>query len=114
MQILAMKVDNKPCTLLLQSAFACLPFCTCICLCCSSLLSPHGSHTVWHYALHVFLGLLIPDVGPDVKHMCALAEERDTTNPVADDMDACKELYEMTMEIVGKKDPDVLKLAMPV
>lgn len=47
--------------------------------------------------------------------MCAgLAEERDTTNPVADDMDACRELYEMTMEIVGKKDPDVLKLAMPV
>lgn len=39
--------------------------------------------------------------------------ERDTTNPVADDMDACRELYEMTMEIVGKKDPDVLKLAMP-
>ena len=34
-----------------------------------------------------------------------LAEERTTTNPVADDMDACKELYEMTMEIVGKKDP---------
>ena len=29
-------------------------------------------------------------------------------------MDACKELYEMTMEIVGKKDPNVLKLAMPV
>lgn len=41
------------------------------------------------------------------------AEERTTTNPVADDMNACKELYEMTMEIVGKKDPEVLKLAMP-
>ena len=46
--------------------------------------------------------------------MCCPAEERTTTNPVADDMHACKELYEMTMEIVGKKDPDVLKLAMPV
>ena len=42
-----------------------------------------------------------------------LAEERTTTNPVADDMDACKELYEMTMEIVGKKDPEILKVAMP-
>ena len=44
---------------------------------------------------------------------CVDAEERTTTNPVADDMDACKELYEMTLEIVGKKDPEILKLAMP-
>ena len=42
-----------------------------------------------------------------------LAEERTTTNPVADDMNACKELYEMTMDIVSQKDPEILKTAMP-
>lgn len=41
------------------------------------------------------------------------AEERTTTNPVADDMDACKELYNMTLEIVGQKAPEILDLAMP-
>ena len=45
--------------------------------------------------------------------VCYLAEERTTTNPVADDMNACKELYDMTMEIVAEKDPNVAKLAMP-
>lgn len=41
------------------------------------------------------------------------AEERTTTNPVADDMNACKELYDMTLEIVGQKAPEILDLAMP-
>lgn len=41
------------------------------------------------------------------------AEERTTTNPVADDMNACKELYDMTLEIVGQKPPEILDLAMP-
>jgi len=40
------------------------------------------------------------------------AEERTTTNPVADDMNACKELYDMTLEIVGQKAPEILDLAM--
>ncbi|KAL0042386.1 hypothetical protein WJX77_010878 [Trebouxia sp. C0004] len=40
-------------------------------------------------------------------------EERTTTNPVADDMNACKELYDMTLEIVGQKAPEILDLAMP-
>ncbi len=41
------------------------------------------------------------------------AEERTTTNPVADDMNACKELYDMTLEIVSQKAPEILDLAMP-
>ena len=70
-------------------------------------------NTMLNFGLY-FSRLLAPTVHDLVMHMCAcLAAERDTTNPAADDMDACRELYEMTMEIVGKKDPDVLKLAMP-
>lgn len=42
-----------------------------------------------------------------------LAEERTPSNPIADDLQACKELYEMTLDIVAQKAPDVRKLAMP-
>ena len=48
-----------------------------------------------------------------VSNYVSLAEERTTTNPTADDMNACKELYEMTLEIVGQKAPEILNMAMP-
>ena len=41
------------------------------------------------------------------------AEERSTTNPIADDMQACKELYDMTFDIVAQKASDIKGLAMP-
>ena len=44
---------------------------------------------------------------------CACAEERTPSNGIADDMQACKDLYDMTLEIVAQKAPDVRKLAMP-
>lgn len=42
-----------------------------------------------------------------------IAEERTPSNPIANDMEACKELYEMTLDIIAQKAPDVKDLAMP-
>ena len=42
-----------------------------------------------------------------------LAEERAPSNPIAEDMKACKELYEMALDIVAQKAPDITTLAMP-
>ena len=42
--------------------------------------------------------------------MCA--EEWTPSNAIADDMQACKELYDMTLELVAQKAPDIKKLAM--
>ena len=42
-----------------------------------------------------------------------IAEERTPSNPITQDMQACKELYEMTLDIVAQKAPDVKDLAMP-
>lgn len=39
-------------------------------------------------------------------------KERTPSNAIADDMQACKELYDMTLEIVAQKAPDIKKLAM--
>lgn len=41
------------------------------------------------------------------------AEERTPSNPIAEDRQACKELYEMTLDIVAQKAPDIKPLAMP-
>ena len=41
-----------------------------------------------------------------------IAEERTPSNPIANDMEACKELYEMTLDIIAQKAPDVKDLAM--
>ena len=43
----------------------------------------------------------------------ASVEERTPSNPIAEDSGACKELYELTLDIVARKAPDVQKLAMP-
>ncbi|KAL3155087.1 hypothetical protein ABBQ38_011150 [Trebouxia sp. C0009 RCD-2024] len=40
-------------------------------------------------------------------------KERTPSNPIANDMEACKELYEMTLDIIAQKAPDVKDLAMP-
>ncbi|KAA6424661.1 MAG: hypothetical protein FRX49_05328 [Trebouxia sp. A1-2] len=40
-------------------------------------------------------------------------KERTPSNAIADDMQACKDLYDMTLEIVSQKAPDIKKLAMP-
>lgn len=40
------------------------------------------------------------------------AEERTPSNRIAGDMQNCKELYEMTFDIVAGKAPDIKKLAM--
>lgn len=45
--------------------------------------------------------------------VCVCAEERTPSNAIADDMQACKDLYDMTLEIVAQKAPDIKKLAMP-
>ena len=41
------------------------------------------------------------------------AEERTPSNRIAGDMRACKELYEMTLDVVAGKAPDIRSLGMP-
>ena len=48
-----------------------------------------------------------------MSHSVMLAEERTPSNRIVGDMQACKELYEMTFDIVAGKAPDIKKLAMP-
>ncbi len=67
-------------------------------------------HSSFCASVHVLHRLYLAPVS-ELVH--CFAEERTTTNPVADDMNACKELYEMTLEIVGQKAPEILKMAMP-
>lgn len=40
------------------------------------------------------------------------AEERTPSNRIARNMQACKELYEMTFDIVAGKAPDIKSLGM--
>ena len=41
------------------------------------------------------------------------AEERTPSNPIAGDDQACKDLYNMTLDIVAQKAPDIQGLAIP-
>ena len=45
--------------------------------------------------------------------MHVAAEERTPSNPIADDDKACKELYDLTFDIVAQKAPDIKGLAIP-
>ena len=44
---------------------------------------------------------------------CVFAEERTPSNPIAEDMQACKDLYDLTFEIVAQKAADIKGLAIP-
>ena len=44
-------------------------------------------------------------------HMAA--EERTPSNPIAEDDQACKELYDLTFDIVAQKAPDIKGFAIP-
>ena len=48
-----------------------------------------------------------------LSHSVVFVEERTPTNRIAADMQACKELYELTLDIVAGKAPDIKNLAMP-
>ena len=41
------------------------------------------------------------------------AEERTPSNPIAGNDEACKELYDLTFDIVAQKAPDIKGLAIP-
>ena len=48
-----------------------------------------------------------------LSHSVMPAEERTPSNRIAGDMRACKELYEMTLDVVAGKAPDIRSLGMP-
>lgn len=41
------------------------------------------------------------------------AEERTPSNPIAEDSQACKDLYDLTLGVVAQKAPDIRGLAIP-
>ena len=45
--------------------------------------------------------------------MHVAAEERTPSNPIANDDDACKELYDLTFDIVEQNEPEIKGLDIP-
>ena len=44
--------------------------------------------------------------------MCVAAEERTPSNSITTDPQACRELYDITLDIVAQQAPDIKQLAI--
>ncbi len=88
----------------------------CVCLlplsCCDIVVLLHAFQSSFTYAVHSQITCGSCSV-LEIDSLCVCAEERTPSNAIADDMQACKELYDMTLEIVAQKAPDIKNLAMP-
>lgn len=70
--------------------------------------SPHGLDRLLAHSPTQTASVQICD------HSCMLAaEERTPSNPIAEDSQACKDLYDLTLEVVAQKAPDIRGLAIP-